>query len=236
MSELLYEKKLNRNALTRYLHSFRYRQLVDLVAQKFKDRPFTVLDIGCGPGGAFDAMSDSQVRYRGVDIREDFIRAANLRYQSENCSFDVADVTEPGFDFSGFDMIIALETFEHVPEAKLVRVIERIADARPEFLLCSVPIETGPSVAIKNFGSRLMGYDRSSGDTFQTINAALSRLNKIPPHGVGHLGFNWIWLEQTLRHNMKIVESRSLPYRVIPKALSPSVMFKCVPYEEDAQS
>ncbi|HUF57148.1 MAG TPA: hypothetical protein VMM55_11385 [Thermohalobaculum sp.] len=56
------------------------------------------------------------------------------------------------------------------------------------------------------------------------------RLNRLPPHGTFHLGFNWIWLQQTLRHNLRIIEARSLPHPLIPKWLAPTVMFICEPY------
>lgn len=228
MSELLYEQKQSKNFVTRYLHSRRYSRLVSFAAANF-GKDIRVLDIGCGPGGAYNALRmNHNVDYYGVDIREDFIDVARKRYP--DARFEVQDVTHPDFDFSGYDLIIALETFEHVPESKLVRVIENIAKACPQYLLCSVPIEIGPSVAIKNFGARLMGYNRSSGNFVQTINAAMYRLNSVPKHETAHLGFNWYWLEQTLRHSFRIKSSAAMPSRFIPKTLAPSVMFTCEPY------
>lgn len=184
-----------------------------------------VLDIGCGPGGAFATLSGFDIEYHGVDIREDFIEVAKERYEGAN--FTVTDVTEDGFDFTKYDVIIALETFEHIPEGKLVRVIERMAASAPEFVLVSVPIEIGPSVFIKNFGARMMGYNRVSGNFWQTLSAGTYQLNKVPTHDTAHLGFNWIWLEQTLRQNFTIERSQSLPYSWLPKFLAPSIMFKC---------
>ena len=227
MSELFYELKQNRNFITRFLHGRRYHHLQGFTREKF-GADIKVLDIGCGPGGAYNALNENHnVDYYGVDVREDFIAVANERYA--DAKFEVQDVTNPEFDFGGYDLIIALETFEHIPEGKLVRVVEKIAAAKPKYLLCSVPIEIGPSVAIKNFGAKLMGYDRSSGDFRQTINAAFWRLNSIPAHGTAHLGFNWFWLEQTLRHSLVIHESRSLPFSWIPKFVAPSVLFSCSP-------
>jgi len=75
-----------------------------------------------------------------------------------------------------------------------------------------------------------MGYDRLSGNVMQTLNAAMYNLNALPPHGVAHLGFNWIWLEQTLRQSFKVNRSTSLPSALIPKFLAPSVFFECESY------
>lgn len=232
-SHLLYEKKQRRNRITRFLHSFRHIILCNFIESNF-DYPARILDIGCGPGQAFRSLKESQefpVDYFGVDVRTDFIETANHRYQQSGGRFAVGDVTKPDFDFKGYDVIVALETFEHIPENKLVRVIERIAAARPKYLICSVPVEIGPSVAIKNTGSWVMGYRRNSGSIKQTFWASLYQLNRLPRHNTAHLGFNWIWLEQTLRHNMEILETRALPYSWIPKWLAPTVMFTCRPYK-----
>lgn len=226
---LPYEKQKNRNALTRFVHGSRYKYLRSFVRDAY-DGPIKVLDIGCGPGEGYHTLSEFPVDYTGVDIREDFIATAQRRYEGSGARFLLVDVTDRHFDFSGYDLIMALETFEHIPEGKLVRVIERIADARPKYLFCSVPVEIGPAVAIKNFACRAFGYDRKSGDLWQTLYAATYNLNKLPPHGVYHLGFNWFWLEQTLRHNLQVVRSQSLPYSFLPKWLAPTVTFVCRPY------
>lgn len=228
MQKLFYEEKQSRNFITRFLHSGRYKHLLEFTRDNFEGK-IKILDIGCGPGGAYKALANNfEIEYYGVDIREDFIQVAQQRYGEDK--FAVDDVTRDDFDFDKYDFIISLETFEHIPEAKLVRVIERIAKSKPNFLFCSVPIETGPSVAIKNWGARLMGYNRNSGNFFQTLQAARYNLNALPPHGTDHLGFNWIWLEQTLRHNLKMVGSYSLPFRWLPKSFAPSIYFICKSY------
>ena len=227
MNELFYEKKQNLNRITRYLHSGRYKQLTSFVRKNFKGE-LKILDIGCGPGGAYNALKDhTNLQYHGVDIREDFIAAATQRHPE--ASFDVDDVTRPDFDFGSYNLIIALETFEHIPEGLLVKTLEKIALESDAHVLASVPIEIGPSVAIKNLGARLMGYNRNSGNFMETLNAATYQLNKVPTHDTAHLGFNWYWLEQTLRHNFIIDKSASLPISWLPKWIAPTVMFYCSP-------
>ena len=232
MAELKYERNQTRNALTRYLHRFRFRALTQLVeaAAKETEGPVRILDIGCGPGTAALALEGLDIDYLGLEIHEPFLERAMAKANRPEIRYLKQDVTDPSFDFTGFDIICALETFEHIGESRVVRVIERIARARPRHLLVTVPIEIGPSVAIKNFGARLFGYDRRSGNLRQTLLAASYQLNRLPPHGLYHLGFNWIWLEQTLRHNFQIEQTRSLPLGWIPKWLAPTVMFRCSPY------
>ena len=46
---------------------------------------------------------------------------------------------------------------------------------------------------------------------------------------LGHKGFDWRWLAQTLRQNTTIVKMKtSSPANFIPKFISPSIGFICV--------
>jgi hypothetical protein len=85
---------------------------------------------------------------------------------------------------------------------------------------------------VKYLGSKLMGYRRSRIYTWRhAFWAGLYDLNRVPTHSVHHVGFNWYWLEQTIRHNAKLRESRSMPFRWLPKWLAPSVMFIAEPID-----
>jgi len=131
------------------------------------------------------------------------------------------------------DVVVALETFEHIPEHDVVRLIERIAALRPLFLIASVPIEIGPSIWIKNVGSWLMRYPRYREYTWrETFHAGLYRLDKLPPHEVNHKGFDWRWLAQTIRHNMELRTMRALPLPFLPFAVSTSVFFVARPRQK----
>ena len=233
-----YEATQNLNAITRFLHSFRFRNLADVfseLAQQIPDRPIEVLELGCGIGKAYEAISGRfRIRYRGVDIDEEMILTARERYGHDGtCEFVCADAADPKFfQPDSADIVIALETFEHIPENVVVRIVENIAHiVRPRLFVVSVPIEIGPAIWVKFIGAKLMGYSaRGPGYTWSYAWwAGLYSLNKLPPHGVRHLGFNWYWLEQTIRHNAPIRESRSMPFRLLPKWIAPSVMFIAEP-------
>ena len=233
-----YEATQNLNAVTRYLHSFRFRNLLNVFAElagEIPDRPIEVLELGCGVGKAYAALEERfNIRYLGVDLDAEMIAAARARHrQHERCAFVCADAANPEFyRADSADVVFALETFEHIPEHVVVRIVENVAHiVRPRLLVVSVPIEIGPAIWVKFLGAKLMGYTaRGPGYTWRYAWwAGLYVLNKLPPHGVRHLGFNWYWLEQTIRHNAPIRESRSMPFRFLPKWLAPSVMFIAEP-------
>jgi hypothetical protein len=135
-------------------------------------------------------------------------------------------------DFEHADIIVALETFEHVPEHDAVRIIEAIAAAKPKIFVCSVPVEIGPAIWLKNVGSFITGYMRHREYRWsETFWAGLYQLDKLPAHGVGHKGFDWRWLAQTIRHNMKIKEIRRFPFNMLPAAVAFSVFMVAEPRE-----
>ena len=61
-----------------------------------------------------------------------------------------------------------------------------------------------------------------------TLNAALDRLERLPPHGTGHLGFDWRWLLSVLKQRYQ-VDVRTSPFPFMPRSLSPSIFFYCWP-------
>jgi SAM-dependent methyltransferase len=240
MSEIvartLYEEAQEFNRITRFLHSRRYSALLELIGPlraEFSDRRIRALEIGCGPGTAVGHLLGSfDIDYRGIDINPEFIAAAQHYHgHRPHCVFIEADATDPRhYEPEGADIVFALETLEHIPERHVVRIVENVCRiVLPRLFVVTVPVEVGPAVWIKNAGSALMGYDRKSGGFRETFWAGLYRLDRVPAHDTSHLGFDWRWLAQTIRHNAPIREIRSLPFALLPKSLAPSVLMVAAP-------
>jgi SAM-dependent methyltransferase len=228
-----YDKKQDFNSITRYLHSFRHVHVGRLARDLHRElgRPVRVLDVGCATGRAFDSLNAAcPVEYTGIDVNSESIAKAQQR-GAANATFKVMDASEPtNFSADEFDLVIALETLEHIPERLVVRIVENICQiAKPRRFVASVPVEIGPAIWIKYLGSKLMRYRRPHYSASEAFWAGLYQLNKVKTHEVFHVGFNWYWLEQTIRHNAKIIESRSLPWRWLPKWITPTVMFIAEP-------
>ena len=228
-----YEENQRFNGLTRLLHATRYRNLSKIaqdLSPAYGDR-LRVLDIGCGPGKAYHVLSDllGGIDYVGVDRNPSFVALAQERYgAAEGFEIHYASIAQKLDLIDRFDLIIGLETFEHIPEHVVVRVIEAIGRAEFGKLYITVPNEIGPAIAIKNTGSALMGYTRHKQYSWaETFHAAFYNLDKVGVHGISHKGFDWRWLAQTLRHNVKIVEKYTSPSQFVPKSISPSIGFLC---------
>lgn len=225
-----YEKQLGFNPITRWLHSHRHRHtLAELAALP---QPLRVLEIGCAEANLFGALNSRfPVEYTGVEIRSDFVRTARARHGSR-ANFKVLHRSATDLSGLGADVVIALETLEHIPEHDVVRIVESIAALKPKRFICSVPVEVGPAIWLKNTGSFLCRYNRHREYTWrETLNAGLYQLDKLPAHTIHHKGFDWRWLAQTIRHNMRIMKLKHLPVSVFPTGLSTSVFIVAEPHE-----
>jgi ubiquinone/menaquinone biosynthesis C-methylase UbiE len=96
-------------------HRARYRFARGFV--KGKD----VLDAGCGNGyGSMTLLKGSAKSVTGVDISEESIAGAKSHYAAPNLSFRLGDLQKLPFSKSSFDVIIAFEIIEQVPEFEKV--------------------------------------------------------------------------------------------------------------------
>lgn len=108
-----------------------------------------VLDIACGVGYGSEAFMTAGARaVIGVDRDPRAVAYARRRYGGEAVTFRVSDA-EVFSDDEPFDLVVSLETVEHVPDP--VRFLRTLADlVRPGgHLVASVP--TSPSTDINPY-------------------------------------------------------------------------------------
>ncbi len=223
-----YEQRQNFNRVTSWLHGFRYAHITGVFDElAFKlNRPIKVVEIGCAHGKLFGLLTEThQIDYVGIEPDTERADAAESRYSGHaNFRLVRGNAEDELARLGGADVIVCLETLEHIPERAVVRIIEAVAAAKPGLFVCSVPVEVGPAVWAKNVGSWLAGYSRHNEYTWEeTWWAGLGQLDKLPPHGTGHKGFDWRWLAQTIRGSMRIRETRKFPFASLPAATSSSV-------------
>jgi len=228
-SETEYEKNQRFNALVSWLHSYRYKNILrvfDEFSASTNRKPIQVVEIGCAHAKLYALLNDKfRINYTGIELNETFVKTAEERYQSQS-NFKIIHGSAEGQlnKIADVDIVVALETLEHIPEHVVVRIVEKTAKIKPKLFICSVPVEIGPAIWFKNLGSLVTGYMRHTEYTWkETFWAGLGKLDKLPPHGTGHKGFDWRWLAQTIRHNMCIREIRKFPFSLFPAGLSTSV-------------
>ena len=98
-----------------------------------------VLDIGCGNGAlAYDIVQNTQARIMAVDINENNIREARLRYPHPNITYVVGDPTGGLIDYAA-DVVILSNVLEHIKPR--VTFLQKIRNAvRPLRFLIRIPV------------------------------------------------------------------------------------------------
>lgn len=231
----------NYNLITRYLHSIRYRHLRrflnGLCHESHKKSEISLFEIGCGYGKSLEAirqMPQLEIsNYLGLNIEDQFSKLCQQKYGDSKHEFLTAEIQsyargEKQLSFIP-DAIISLECFEHIPEYDIPSIVEWLHSLnRPLFI--SVPNETGLAVLFKNLGSFLMGYNRYKEYTWrETWNACRYHLEKVTPHGTGHIGFDWRWLAAVLNQKFTLFEVGTSPWDFVPRGMSLSIYFHCRP-------
>jgi SAM-dependent methyltransferase len=78
-----------------------------------------VIDMACGEGYGSEVLSRSAASVLGVDGNPDAFEHARLRYQRQNLSFERGAVEWYG-DPGAFDVVVFLQTIEHVVDPRAV--------------------------------------------------------------------------------------------------------------------
>jgi 2-polyprenyl-3-methyl-5-hydroxy-6-metoxy-1,4-benzoquinol methylase len=106
-------------------------------------RGLKVLEIGCGRGGFAKYLVDQGADLIAADFSEKAVEIARRRRASApKCEIMVADIQDIPFAPETFDVVVSLETLEHVPDpdralAELIRVTKvngRIVITTPNYL------------------------------------------------------------------------------------------------------
>src|ERR1700733_1679313 len=212
----IYERNQQFNIVARWLHTLRYRELLSYL--RGLPQPFRLLDIGCGPGKLYQVLDSTfDLEYVGVELDPEFIEVLKLRYSGrKNCRIIGESITKVFDTLGNFDVICALETFEHMPRAEVTALLDKIAARHVKLFFASVPVEIGISIWLKNVGSAICGYGRHEEYSWrETFWAGLYRLDKLPPHTTDHKGFDWRWLRDQMTKRFK-VRVRKVPLPGLP--------------------
>ncbi len=122
-----------------------------------------ILDIGAGYGFIEELFTREKAQYKlyGFDISPEAVSNLKNRF---NGDFKVGSIYKIPFASSlKFDVILALEVFEHIPPSKILEVMKRIKECLEEggVLIASVPVNESLSTMGRNPSGHLREYSLS---------------------------------------------------------------------------
>jgi trans-aconitate methyltransferase len=136
----------------------RLHSILSVLREDTQKEFFSILDVGCGYGRAFDLLSkmSSRCKYTGIDIVEPMIISAKHLYP--NATFYIGDFLDFKFD-TKFDYVICNGIFTqklHVNETDMLKFMQTVVTKM--FHLCNVGISFNVMSSNTNFKSSNLFY------------------------------------------------------------------------------
>lgn len=113
-------------------HYHRYATVREIVSGR------DVLDVACGEGYGSFCLSEKARLVVGVDISQEAVGHARVRYAKPNLAFCAGHAAALAFDEDSFDAVISFETIEHLAEqAQMLSEIRRVLRPDGVFVISS---------------------------------------------------------------------------------------------------
>lgn len=212
----------------------------------------SLLDYGCGDGTFLALVHDLFPRATGAEIDPVLVEDARRRLgERDGLSFIHTD-TAADLPEGGFGLVTCMEVLEHCPPEAVEQVIASLRRlvAADGAVVVSVPVETGPTLLVKQAARALAGLRGVSGyrDRERYAPGELARMvlagaataiprpvyetrfaSGAPNRYHGHKGFNWRILAARLRRDFHLREVRFSPFDPLGALLNSQVWMTCVP-------
>lgn len=235
-----------RSRVIAWSHQGRFQRGRELAAAAGGSR---LLDYGCGDGGFLKQVRGAFAECWGAEVSASQVEYCRRRFAGQaGLDFCLASELSARHPAESFDVIVCMEVLEHLPTKTLDAVVADFRHlVRPGGLvLVSVPIEIGPTLAVKQVMRRLAAW-RGLGDYrymekyapgefltmfFATAATAISRPmfdagSENPFHG--HKGFNWRTLRRRLARDFTVERTTYSPLWTPGGLLSSQVWLLCRP-------
>ncbi|MFZ5516358.1 MAG: class I SAM-dependent methyltransferase [Candidatus Zhuqueibacterota bacterium] len=85
-----------------------------------------VLDAACGLGYGSYLLATTACHVEGIDIDESRIAYAREKYGSGSVRYAVSEVTDTPFENDSFDVVVSIETFEHLRPEQAVLFLSEV--------------------------------------------------------------------------------------------------------------
>jgi 2-polyprenyl-3-methyl-5-hydroxy-6-metoxy-1,4-benzoquinol methylase len=210
-----------------------------------------LLDYGCGDGSFLALVRDLFPLSVGVEVDPALVADARARFPGGSPRF-LHTAEAAALADGSFGVVTCMEVLEHCPEETAEHVIAELGRlVAPEgTVLVSVPVETGPSLLVKQAARAVAGWRGVPGyrDRERYTPAELARMvfatrgtaverplyetrfaDGAPNRYHGHKGFNWRRLAERLRRDFHLRDLRFSPVPLPGGLLASQVWMTCGP-------
>lgn len=190
-----------------------------------------VLDVACGMGyGSLMLLQAGAKRVLGVDISQDAVRYADLRYGREGLEFCVGDARDLT-SFGQFDLVVSIETIEHVPDGERCVAAAARALCPDGIYVVSTP-NCGADLKACRGDRRLGPYHHAEYDAQRLERELRAHFRELEMYGHYWRGRTalrraGLWLLKKLRRNLPVEPlsqarlARALPRRLVAVCREP---------------
>jgi 2-polyprenyl-3-methyl-5-hydroxy-6-metoxy-1,4-benzoquinol methylase len=222
-----YNQRLFSKGLRSRLHHARFYWLNAMVKKMF-DRPATVLELGCYDAKTIAFLPHAPLKYAGFDANwEKGLDLARKNHQNHAYQFfechNPADMDVKG---ETYDLVVCMETLEHLPDEMLDGYLERLKAASKGLMFITVPNEVG-LVFLGKFLVKLLVYREKINPQYgfsDVINQTLGRMEKVVHDD--HKGFDYRTLWRRLSNDWQVTLT-AIPFSWLPYSLGFSVGMVC---------
>ena len=218
------ERLFSSSRLRSYYHLARYRWLGEMVRSHVAE-PLRVIELGCFDAKTVSYLPGQLERYVGLDANWEGGLDAGRRMLAGRPEVALIETKDPGtvrqFAEGTFNVAIALETLEHIPDGVMREYLAELARVTRGYVFVSVPNEMGPVFLAKYLVKRF-GLGSPEPYTFRELVAATFR----QPHKVArreHKGFSYVTLVEELKRHFDVLSVKGVPALGLPPALSLTV-------------
>lgn len=218
------ERLFERGGLRQRYHLARYHWF-ERMMRAHAPGATRVVELGSFDAKTVDFMPNRPTRYVGLDANwEGGLEIGRARFAGcpeieliETLSADALDAYEE----DTFEVAVALETLEHLPDRTLQEYLAGIARVTRDWFFISVPNEMGPVFAAKHLTKRLRYGSTELYTPAEFFNALLFRPERVTRDE--HKGFDWRRLVEELRTHFDIISVSGVPPILLPPSLSLTV-------------
>lgn len=232
----------SRLGILQWSHGSRFRFACELARPLAGRR---LLDYGCGDGHFLELARPLFPERVGTDTWAEQLAECRAQFAGDPGVAFLAP-SELGPEHDGrYGLVTCMEVLEHCPPAELERVIAdlRRLVAEDGVVLVSVPVETGPSLAVKQLvrlaaGLRRLGPYRHPNEVYRPgefVRMLFAGERTAIPRPVywygqhGHKGFNWRALRARLAGTFRVEEVRFSPVPPLGSLLNSQAWLVCRP-------